>query len=70
MAKNLKQVVTLSQAIGLFELDTNNDYMPIAGASQQFDTDDNNDLMPPLPEGIEDEQFELDVNSDIMPKDL
>ena len=68
MAINVKRLITLTESIGLFELDIYNDYMPIEGISQQFDTDANNDIMPPLPENIEDEEFELDENLDIMPK--
>ncbi len=54
---------------GLFELDENNDTMPINGKATQFDIDLNGDIMPEtdIETEYDDDEFELDGNNDIMP---
>ncbi len=56
---------------GLFELDENNDTMPIEGKATQFDMDINGDIMPEVDIETEydDDEFELDMNGDIMPRE-
>jgi len=58
---------------GLFEADTNGDWMPVEGTREDpsFELDGNSDLMPIVPTlgfNPQDTYFELDGNLDIMPK--
>lgn len=56
---------------GLFELDDNDDAMPIDGKATQFDIDSNGDVMPEtdIETEYDDDEFELDGNGDVMPSE-
>ncbi len=68
MGKTIKQ---LPVRFGLFELDINNNFMPL-GRITQFEKDINGDIMLPVVDAeteYDDNEFELDINNDIMPRE-
>lgn len=69
MAKTLKKLLTLSTTTTLFEIDSNNDFMPVETYPEYMVSDENGDITTPIVTDIEDNEFELDENYDIMPKE-
>ena len=69
MSKTLKEIKSLSTTTTLFELDDNNDFMPIETYLESLISDENGDITTPIITDIRDNEFELDENLDIMPRE-